>query len=405
MSLSAWTYMRMIVKHSKAWTRDPSRSLPLFCGRTWALAPQDTQGITWLELCLLFFLHGGSHQDLHVQGNSSAKPGASLRTVLQAFKNKAKFVLKMCLQPASNVFFKPSTCPHNRCRALGYTNHTPCIGGIPVVTYEEGQYMAQCLIELRHVFSKNSRGLLSQGLLQLSARKFSLRGVIPDTWKSKFSVFEEIREQHVDKWLVQVAGTSAPPDTIIPSLVLTCPVCCKPRECNHTKLIKGSSWQPVACKQLQCKAVRASSKWSCVCGNLWYTCPVHAPIGHTAGRQATLATASECKSGGNIQNAPKPSPDPPQAGVGVSQDRAKRRRVSDTHASAQNLPKLSLDRLQAGAGVLCNKAKRKQNPSVFDDVQRPKRRCHKHINQEAILAIQRLREARKQSRDPGDLRI
>ena len=119
--------------------------------------------------------------------------------------------------------------------------------------------MAQCLIELRHVFTKNSRGLLSQGLLFLSARKFSLRGVIPETWKSIFSVFEEVREQHVDQWLVQVAETRAPPDTISASLVLTCPVCCKPRECNHTKLIKGSCWQPVACKQLQCKAVRASS--------------------------------------------------------------------------------------------------------------------------------------------------
>ena len=264
--------------------------------------------------------------------------------------------------------------------------------------------MAQCLIELRHVFTKNSRGLLSQGLLFLSARKFSLRGVIPETWKSKFSVFEEIREQHVDQWLVQVAETRAPPDTINASLVLTCPVCCKPRECNHTKLIKGSSWQPVACKQLQCKAVRASSKWSCACGMLWYACPVHAPIGHTAGRQVRATTASECM-GGNIQTAPKPSPDPPQAGVGVSKDRAKRRRVSDTQAIIQNLPKLSLDRPEAGAGVLSNKAKRKQNPNTFGDVQHPKRRCHKHINDEVILAIQRLREARKQSRDPGDLRI
>ena len=110
-------------------------------------------------------------------------------------------------------------------------------------------------------------------------------------------------------------------------------------------------------------------------------------------------------SGGKIPTAPKPSPDPPQAGVGVSKDRAKRRRVSDTQAIIQNLPKLSLDRPEAGAGVLSNKAKRKQNPIFFDDVQRPKRRCHKHINEEAILAIQRLREARKQSRDPGDLRI
>ena len=68
----------------------------------------------------------------------------------------------------------------------------------------------------------------------------------------------------------------------------------------------------------------------------------------------------------------------------------------------QNLPKPSLVRPEAGGGVLCYKAKRKQDPNSFDDVQRPKRRCRKHINEEAVLAIQHLREARQQSRDPGD---
>ena len=102
-----------------------------------------------------------------------------------------------------------------------------------------------------------------------------------------------------------------------------------------------------------------------MCNVSWYTCPVHAPIGHRAGRKFVF----------------------------------KKSLVN------QNLPKPSLACPEAGVGVLCNKAKRKQDPTNFDDVQRPKRRCRKHINDEAIVAIQRLREARQQSRDPGGLGI
>ena len=371
------------------------RIFATFCGRTWALAPQDTQGASWLEMCILFFLHGGRHEDLHVQGNSCAQPSTSLRNVLQAFKNKAKFVLEMCLVPSSLVFFKPSTCPHNRGRILGYTNHTPCIGGVPVVTHQEGEYIAQCLVELRHVWTNNSRKLLKQGLLELPARKYSLRGIVPESWKSyrggstpshacpeagvgvssnmakqghipEGIVFEKVLDEHVEQWLVQVATPNATPDTISAStLSLKCPVCMYPRECINTKLLKGSCWQPVACKQPQCKATRASSKWNCMCNVPWYTCPAHAPIGHRAGRKVVLQKSTV------NQNLPKPSPACPEAGV----------------------------------GVLCRRAKRKQDQTNGGDVQRPKKRSRKHINEEAILAIQRLREARQQSRDPGDRAI
>ena len=102
-----------------------------------------------------------------------------------------------------------------------------------------------------------------------------------------------------------------------------------------------------------------------MCNVSWYACPAHAPIGHRAGRKLVLQKSTV----------------------------------------NQNLPKPSLACPEAGVGVLSHKAKRKQDPTNGDDVQRPKKRSRKHINEEAILAIQRLREARQQSRDPGDRAI
>ena len=44
------------------------RILAILADRSWVLAPSATQGITWIELLVLFFLHGGTHQDLGLVG-------------------------------------------------------------------------------------------------------------------------------------------------------------------------------------------------------------------------------------------------------------------------------------------------------------------------------------------------
>ena len=40
------------------------RILAFMCTRSWALAQPGTQGITWLELAIMYFLYGGSEMEL-----------------------------------------------------------------------------------------------------------------------------------------------------------------------------------------------------------------------------------------------------------------------------------------------------------------------------------------------------
>ena len=116
--------------------------LAFMCARPWALAPTGHQGITWLELCMLYFVHGGTQQELDLSTLGGCGPGHSLRVVLLAFKKKARHVFQVFLTPFSNAFLKPSKVGSFRCRDLGFSNHTACIGGLPVVNDAEAKAIA-----------------------------------------------------------------------------------------------------------------------------------------------------------------------------------------------------------------------------------------------------------------------
>ena len=62
------------------------RILAILANRSWALAPNATQGATWIELVVLFFLHGGTLHDLGLVGKDGAAPASSMKHVLTACK-------------------------------------------------------------------------------------------------------------------------------------------------------------------------------------------------------------------------------------------------------------------------------------------------------------------------------
>ena len=168
-----------------------------------------------------------------------------------------------------------------RLRDIGYSNHTPCIVGLPTMTNEESKHLVKCLVGLRHKFTRNSTTLWDQGLLELARRKLSLRGSIPDPWTSRCNLFSEFDNDRVGQRLARVSVPAAPNPT---EVSLKCPVCLHMQDCTHTSLVKGAVWKPVQCKLRHCRATRSSAKWTCTCNKLWYTCDIHALSGHSAGR-------------------------------------------------------------------------------------------------------------------------
>ena len=324
-----------------------------------------------------------------------------MRKVLVAFKNKARHVVTTCFSPFAHNFFKPSKCASLRLGHIGFSNHTPCIGSLPVISCDEAKYITKCLVATRHTFTESSSHLLELGSLQLISKRVSLRGAILDLWLSVSNLFYRSTTTQLADW---ISSRSSNRQEVPSDLWLACPVCLKVQDCSKTRLTKGASWKQIVCKATHCRAARSSAKWSCICGKPWYACDIHAVVGHSAG--STHAT-SLCKKR-KLEADHNGFDSPPDVGV----SKTKRERNQNLAVLAPGalqysqpsniriMPTLSPVPLEAGVGVPNNRAKRKHNPNSAPSMHK---RCKRRVTEsqsEVIAAINRLREAR-QARDPG----
>ena len=115
-------------------------------GWTWALAPAKEQGISWLEMTIMFFLHGGTQSDLGFDHRHEGQTGHSLRTVLCAFMRIMRAIVKIHVVPHSQVFFKASKSTGLRCKSIGYRNHCACITGLPALGDDQAIQLIQYMV-------------------------------------------------------------------------------------------------------------------------------------------------------------------------------------------------------------------------------------------------------------------
>ena len=99
---------------------------------------------------MLYFLHGGSEAEPGLGVATVAQSRPSIRLVLLTFARLAKHAVTTYPDAPSQTFSKQSKVPHLRARTLGYTNHMPCITGIPLLVAQEQFEIAKRIVAMRH---------------------------------------------------------------------------------------------------------------------------------------------------------------------------------------------------------------------------------------------------------------
>ena len=342
-------------------------------GWTWSMAPEGTPGISWLELCVMFFLHGGISTDLGLEHRHEGQTQLSLRLVLQAFIRKFKAIAQIHLVWHSQVFFKSSKSTRLRCQSIGYSNHCACIAGLPALGDDQASELTKMLVGLRHTFTRNSSKLFDDNLLQLPPRRFSYRGAIPSSWTSSVSRFPCVIPTQVEDWYLNREIPQVQP--CVPCLTLHCPLCKTPKNVWGRLLLKGTCWKQITCLSRSCRNTRTSAKWLCDCGRPWYICNIHAPLGHLSG------------------TAPRSNPEH------VTKESRKRGLIHTDHAP---LPDELLRKRRHAEGHDDNHMRdRKRKTSLPSSKQNNKKR-KKGDHDDAIASIIRLRASRTQAASSGE---
>ena len=243
------------------------------------------QGISWLELFILFELHGGA---LDVKSQLTTKATCTRISTLKAlgtFKLWAKRVITQCGDINVHNLYKACKVSKLRLKPLGFTTFVSCVCFLPVLDHEHAFALNSALLTLRGKVTRNTLCNLRNGMHKVLPRKLALRAAPP--WRDMHLIthhlpgtIEAARAVHiVDEQELQARIRKAANFTI------ACPKCGHLKRVGHIRLFKSSKWTSLFC--ISCKAHCSSRRWQCSCNKLWLACEQHAILGYCCGQNRT----------------------------------------------------------------------------------------------------------------------
>ena len=145
-------------------------------------AVHGQQGISWLELFILFELHGGALDVRSQLTNEAACTRISTLKALGTFKLWAKRVITQCGD--ANVLNMCKACKSSnlRLKPLGFSIFVSCMCFLLVLRDEHAFALNAALLTLRGKVTKNTLCNLRNGMHKVLLRKLPLRAAPP--WRS-----------------------------------------------------------------------------------------------------------------------------------------------------------------------------------------------------------------------------
>ena len=273
-------------------TTDAARA---FEQATWAFVTRlqiqpvgsNLQGITWIELLILYELRVGL---VYPEFKGAAHfAGTPIKYLLRAFKKRIKTHVRECADNWVKMLFKPSKASDHRLSLLGYTHHSAHTSFLPVVSQEEARAISLCVLSLRMKVNDSVKSNFDINILSVVQRKISLHGLPP--WRPvSRSVMKRVspvtttneylqsvqacvalkRKAACIETRCEMASCSA---RNAARFAISCPRCSAKRSAATANLMKTSAWRSLRCRS--CAKTSSSRKWLCPCDQPWHQCAEH----------------------------------------------------------------------------------------------------------------------------------
>ena len=127
------------------------------------------QGITWIELLILFELSGGNICQYAEGYDSETCAHFNLTIMLSTFKRIVRSILARNFSDDSKHLFKPSKSNNLRLKGVGFANHISAVVSIPIIDESIRMRIAECLFSLHTRGTKHNLKALHQGTFAKAA--------------------------------------------------------------------------------------------------------------------------------------------------------------------------------------------------------------------------------------------
>ena len=198
----------------------------------------EAEGVTWLELFILFHRHGGNlNDDADTLANKN-----TLQRDLAAFKKMTRDVFNYTCPPEDEWVIKPSNARSNRLRTITIANKHVSIKGMPRVTDEENAQIVKSLIAMRGIHAKKQRQAWDDDNLYAKPAALTLRG--GTKWLSS-----DMKDDKLPNWVTKgVDGEDARNNLhVIKLRHMRCSGCNHQFEVGNLRLTRGAQLSSLTC--------------------------------------------------------------------------------------------------------------------------------------------------------------
>ena len=230
------------------------------------------QGISWLELFIIFELWGGIASDTRPNSANLSIARASLKVELANFKRLIKHATSLFLPPDQAMLFKPSKVSTFRLGPAGFLSFVPCVRFNVHIDRVDATQLMQAVLSMRMQLTYKKKQRLAAGTLSVGCRKVRY-GAMP-AWRKFLSPQQLITErQGAIFYQAQELEQQAP--STCEHLFLKCSKCDFTKNfINHTLYnTPKARWNVLWCAF--CRKTYTARSWLCPCGLQWFTCNIH----------------------------------------------------------------------------------------------------------------------------------
>ena len=234
--------------------------------------PHATQGISWLELFIIFELWGGIAMDTRPQTENLSFARMSLKTELANFKKLMKHAIALFLSPDQALLFKPSKVSTFRLGPAGFLSFVPCVRFNVHIDTSDATRVMQAVLSMRMQLTYKKRQRLAAGALTVGCRRIKY-GAMP-AWRKLLSA-ERLIPERQEAIFDQANALDQHPQSTCEHLFLKC------GKCDYTKNVINCTiyntpkarWNLLWCAF--CSKTYTARSWICPCGVQWFTCSIH----------------------------------------------------------------------------------------------------------------------------------
>ena len=234
--------------------------------------PHATQGISWLELFIIFELWGGIAMDTRPQKENLSFARMSLKTELANFKKLMKHAIALFLSPDQALLFKPSRVSTFRLGPAGFLSYVPCVRFNVHIDTSDATRVMQAVLSMRMQLTYKKRQRLAAGALTVGCRRIKY-GAMP-AWRKLLSA-ERLIPERQEAIFDQANALDQHPQSTCEHLFLKC------SKCDYTKNFINCTiyntpkarWNLLWCAF--CGKTYTARSWICPCGVQWFTCSIH----------------------------------------------------------------------------------------------------------------------------------